>query len=100
MANGAQLQYFNGSNWTNFLREPSGLVTATSAATYVEGVHNGVAKEDNAILQDNDTDGAIMIPTLSANDILRPVEGLIVYDTDRKAFLFYNGDSWNRVKDK
>lgn len=96
----AQLQYFNGSNWTNFLREPSGLVTATSAATYVEGVHNGVAKEDNAILQDNDTDGAIMIPTLSANDILRPVEGLIVYDTDRKAFLFYNGDSWNRVKDK
>jgi photosystem II stability/assembly factor-like uncharacterized protein len=93
------LQFFNGSNWTNFILSPSTISVSTSSPTTITGLSVGTGnKLPNAAIQDNDVTGAILIPRIRPEDVKDPAEGLMIYDSNRGYFFFYDGGYWNRIE--
>ena len=92
------LQTFNGSHWVNLAAQPSGLPTSVATAQEVEGLAAGATKLPNTVLEDNIPGSGLLIPTLDATSIQAPAEGLFIYDTTRKAFLYFVCVLWNELK--
>lgn len=94
------IQYFNGSNWVNLVQTSSVLPISTSPAAYSEGISVGSnsSKIANAVIQDDDMSGGIMIPILRPEAIKDPAEGLLIYDITRHYFFFFDGTYWNRIE--
>jgi hypothetical protein len=93
------LQYFNGSNWVNFNLEASLIPISTATPLVLNGFTVGNSTQlPNAVVQDEDLSGAVLIPSLRAEDIKDPAEGLLIFDNVRKYFFYFDGLYWNRVE--
>lgn len=91
-------QYFNGNNWKDLPTVQNSTSVSTSTIQNVEGITiNAEGSGNNALLDDQSTDATIMIPTLTAESIMNPIRGLLIFDTSRNAFLFFDGQLWNKV---
>ncbi len=59
---------------------------------------DGAAPHESAMLDVSSSSHGILIPRLSTderdNNINNPVEGLIIYNTDKKSFEFFDGNNW------
>ena len=54
----------------------------------------------SALLEVNSTSKGILVPrmtTVQRNAIASPAQGLLVYDTNAKGFMFYNGTAWESI---
>ncbi len=71
-----------------------------SPASYTKGIIVGSnsSKLANAVIQDDDMSGGIMIPILGPEAIKDPAEGLLIYDITRHYFFFFDGTYWNRIE--
>ncbi|MFZ1455224.1 MAG: hypothetical protein WAT46_04240, partial [Saprospiraceae bacterium] len=94
------IQYFNGGNWVNLVQTTGTLPVSTSPAAYSNGIYLGSNgnKISNAVIQDDDPSGGILIPVLRPEDIKDPAEGLMIYDNTRHYFFFFDGSYWNRIE--
>lgn len=91
------LQTFDGSHWTNIQVSASSVISSSDPATSKEGFSTGNTKIDNAVLQDNDDNAVMMIPTLAPESIKSPKEGMFIFDPARKKYFLYNGIFWNKI---
>jgi len=94
------IQYFDGGNWVNLVKVASSIPISTATPAVVKGFCVGCngTKVPNAVLQDDDTTGAVLIPTLRPEAIKDPAEGLMIYDMIRHCFFFFDGLYWNRIE--
>jgi len=60
------------------------------------------AQNNSAIVDFESTEKGILIPRMQSVQriaIINPADGLLVYDTDINAFLFFNGTTWVKIND-
>lgn len=60
----------------------------------------GAAPDSSAILDIQSQSKGLLIPRMSTAQrlsIVRPAEGLLVFDTEREAFWFYTGEAWREI---
>lgn len=110
-------QYHNGAVWSNLTH--SGIVTGSPNKVPrflgVWGLTPGVMTDDgngvsinntsavahsSAIMDMTSTAKGLLIPRMNSAQrtaIPTPANGLLVYDTDQSAFLFYNGSAWTGI---
>jgi hypothetical protein len=76
------------------------LLTISSFSQSVAINNNAIAAHASAMLDISSTSKGLLVPRMSSiqrNQIPNPANGLLLYDTDANAFLYYNGSSWNGV---
>jgi hypothetical protein len=110
-------QYYNSTAWNNITH--SGIVNGTPNKVPrflgVWGLTTGIMTDDgngvslnntsavahaSAILDLTSTNKGMLLPRMSTaqrTGIPAPANGLLVYDTDMSAFMFYNGTAWGGV---
>jgi hypothetical protein len=110
-------QYYNSAVWNNITH--SGIATGTPNKVPrflgIWGLTPGLMTDDangvsinntsavasaSAILDISSSNKGLLMPrmtTLQRNAIAAPANGLLVYDTDMSALMFYNGSVWGGV---
>ncbi len=91
------LQSFDGSHWNNISLSSSSVASSSDPAVKIEGFSTGNTKLNNAVLQDSDDNAVMMIPTLAPESIKAPVEGMFIFDPNRKQYFLYDGSYWNKI---
>ncbi len=97
--------YFNGSAWKSSC---STLITGAAGAsgeqdrigTAISADVSNPDPDQSSIFDVSSTDKGILIPrlTIAQRDVLKPVQGLTIYNTDNKAIEYYNGDAWCNIE--
>ncbi|MBL7729256.1 MAG: hypothetical protein JNM68_16290, partial [Dinghuibacter sp.] len=110
-------QYYNGSTWLNITH--SGIVTGvpnkvprylgiwgltpgimTDDGSGVSINNTGAVANGSAILDISSTTKGILVPrmtTAQRDAIPAPATGLLLFDTNLGAFVFYNGTNWTNI---
>jgi hypothetical protein len=73
---------------------------AGQAVSQVSISGTGSAPDNSSMLDVQSTSSGILIPRMTTsqrNQISSPAEGLLVYDQDIKAFMFYDGSFWTKL---
>ncbi len=77
------------------------LLIAAPFISISQNVAIGTAAPDNSAMLDvTSSNKGLLIPrmnSLNRTNILAAAPGLMVYDTDLKSFMFYNGASWDNI---
>jgi hypothetical protein len=110
-------QYFSGISWLNITNSGivNGIPNKVPRFLGIWGLTNGIMMDDgngvginntstvansSAILDMTSTTKGVLVPrmtTTQRNAIPSPATGLLVYDTNISAFMFYNGSAWSNI---
>lgn len=94
-----KLQCFDGARWAPFssYSEGDGFNPSEPISSVPGFTMGGTTKDPNALLEINTENQALMVPSAHPEMIPSPLEGMLIYDSTRKAFLIFDGINWKRL---
>jgi hypothetical protein len=94
-----RLHCFDGARWARFssYSEGDGFNPSEPISSVPGFTLGGTTKDPNAFLEINTNHQALMVPTAQPEMIPSPLEGMLIYDSTRKAFLVFDGINWKRL---
>ena len=97
----SRLCYYNGTEWATLCSVSTGNpgATGSQASIGVAISANNSSPHSSAMLDVSATNKGLLIPRLTnaQRDLLKPLKGLVIYNTTSNNIEFFNGTAWCRM---